>query len=217
MDAPAVIPLFPLPNVVLFPSVSLPLHIFEPRYREMVRDLEEAEVPLVGMTLMRGPGDAASTDPLPGAEAIHHTGCAGLLLQTEALADGRSNILLRGEREFTIDGEVAGKSYRQARVRWSVAPEDRLDSEARATLIDSVKRTLDEAGRQSVDSVLAGDALSDEALINFFAAALDLTVIEKQALLESRSVCPRATRLAEILEFRVKENSAGGSSGGWLQ
>ena len=53
-ELPDIIPVFPLPNVVLFPRVQLPLHIFEPRYRAMVRDVIEAEPPLIGMALLRG-------------------------------------------------------------------------------------------------------------------------------------------------------------------
>ena len=54
MESPIVVPLFPLPNAVLFPGVPLPLHIFEPRYRDMVRDAERSEERLIGMVLLRG-------------------------------------------------------------------------------------------------------------------------------------------------------------------
>src|SRR5437867_2777472 len=91
---PRLIPLFPLPNVVLFPQVLLPLHIFEPRYREMVKDVAESDDELIGMILLRGHEDLAD----PGHD-VFTIGCAGRMIRKVDLPDGRSNILLQGVRE----------------------------------------------------------------------------------------------------------------------
>src|SRR4029079_6084798 len=94
------IPVFPLPNVVLFPHVCLPLHIFEPRYREMVSDALEGDR-MIGMVLLR-PGWEADYD---GRPAIHAVGCEGLITHAERTADGRYNLVLRGLEKFRVQQE----------------------------------------------------------------------------------------------------------------
>jgi len=90
---PPTIPIFPLPNVVLFPNVFLPLHIFEPRYRAMVADALKGDR-IIGMALLR-PGFEASYE---GRPPVYPIGCAGVITHTDPLPDGRSNIVLRGLR-----------------------------------------------------------------------------------------------------------------------
>ena len=74
--------LFPLPNVVLFPNVLLPLHIFEARYRAIVRDAVAGDG-IIGMVLLRGSPDSCPDEPRP----IYPVGCSGLITRTERLPD----------------------------------------------------------------------------------------------------------------------------------
>ena len=94
------LPLFPLPTAVLFPNVFLPLHVFEPRYREMVADALNSDR-LIGMALLR-PGWEADYD---GRPAVYPVGCSGVITHVERLADGRYNIVLRGLDRFRIVDE----------------------------------------------------------------------------------------------------------------
>src|SRR5215470_8786785 len=110
---PDVIPLFPLPNVVLFPRMPLPLHIFEPRYQAMVRDAARG-AHLIGMILLRADWERS----YHGKPPIFATGTVGEMVRLEELPDGRFNIVLRGLREFVIQREVAGRSYRLSVVVW---------------------------------------------------------------------------------------------------
>src|SRR5947209_6530005 len=105
------LPLFPLPNVVLFPNVFLPLHIFEPRYREMVADALASDR-LIGMVLLR-PGWERDYE---GRPPVYPIGCAGVITHAERLADGRFNIVLRGMEKFRIVGEDTARAYRLAHV-----------------------------------------------------------------------------------------------------
>src|SRR5438094_9346098 len=91
------LPLCPLPNVVLFPNVFLPLHIFEPRYREMVADAVASDR-LIGMVLLR-PG---WNDDYEGRPPVYPVGCSGVLTHVERLSDGRYDIVLRGLERFRV-------------------------------------------------------------------------------------------------------------------
>ncbi len=123
---PAEISLFPLPEVVLFPGVSRPLLIFEPRYRAMIADALNGNR-LVATVLLR-PGFEKDYE---GRPPIHDIGCAGVIEQHEQLPDGRYVILLRGLTTFRILGEVQGKPYRIARIE---ARPERLNDEERGAL-----------------------------------------------------------------------------------
>src|SRR5215210_235786 len=108
---PKRIPVFPLPNVVLFPKTYLPLHIFEPRYRTMVSDAA-MNGQCIGMALLK---DGWETDYY-GHPPVFAMGCVGRLANVQTLADGRSNILLQGLERFTIEQEWYDKAYREATI-----------------------------------------------------------------------------------------------------
>src|SRR5258705_8709852 len=101
------LPLFPLPNVVLFPNVFLPLHIFEPRYREMVADAVASDR-MIGMVLLR-PGWDRNYE---GRPPIYPIGCSGVMTHVERLGDRRSNIVLRRPERFPIPEGNHERSYR---------------------------------------------------------------------------------------------------------
>jgi Lon protease-like protein len=103
------LPIFPLPNVVLFPGVFLPLHIFEPRYREMVADALASDR-MIGMVLLR-PGWQQQYE---GRPPVYPIGCSGVITHVETLPDGRYNIVLRGVERFRILEEDDDRSYRRA-------------------------------------------------------------------------------------------------------
>src|SRR3982751_6544809 len=105
------LPLFPLPNVVLFPNVFLPLHVFEPRYREMVADALASDR-MIGMVLLRPGWDR----DYEGRPPIFPIGCSGVMTHVERLNDGRYNIVLRGLERFRIVEEDHERIYRRASV-----------------------------------------------------------------------------------------------------
>src|SRR6185437_8505506 len=108
-ELPDIIPIFPLPNFVLFPGVTVPLHIFEPRYREMVADVAETHA-TVGMIMLKGDWERdyyAYPD-------IFTIGCAGRITSLEKLPDGRYNLQLEGISEFQVGREIRSHTYRAA-------------------------------------------------------------------------------------------------------
>ena len=193
------LPLFPLPNVVLFPNVFLPLHIFEPRYREMVADALASDR-TIGMVLLRPGWDR----DYEGRPPIYPIGCSGVLTHNERLADGRYNIVLRGLDRFRIVEEDHGRSYRRARTE--PMPEPALTSQDRLRLRQNrarIEALIAPSERGGGIDPRAAEALNDQDLVNALAQYLDLEPIEKQALLEQPDVSARATSLIELLEMKT--------------
>jgi hypothetical protein len=195
---PPTIPLFPLPNVVLFPSVCLPLHIFEPRYREMVADALDGDR-MIGMVLLR-PGWEGDYE---GRPPIYNIGCAGLITHAERADDGRYNIVLRGLHKFSVQEEDHSRRYRVATVDALLEPL----AEADRPLIAAERRRLEAllvpqpAGR-GVDQTMP-PSMPDEELVNALAQYLDLEAVEKQALLEREGLIERCRSLIELLEMKM--------------
>ena len=186
------LPLFPLPNVVLFPNVFLPLHIFEPRYREMVADALASDR-LIGMVLLK-PGWEHEYE---GRPPVYPIGCSGVITHVDQLPDGRYNIVLRGVERFRIVEEDFGRAYRLASVEpiaeRALEAEDRgvvrrQRSKLEVLLASTIERNLGKAHVGPRES-RGGDPMipsemGDEDLVNALAQYLDLEPIEKQALLE---------------------------------
>jgi Lon protease-like protein len=196
---PELLPIFPLPSVVLFPNVFLPLHIFEPRYRDMVADAITGDR-MIGMVLLR-PGWRRDYE---GRPPVFPIGCSGLITHVEQLRDGRYNIVLRGFERFRIVGEDHDRSYRRAAI-------ERLTERA----MDDADRHAIRRQRAKIETMLASSndlkgadakipsAMSDEDLVNALAQYLDLEPLEKQALLEHHSLLTRAESLVELLEIKI--------------
>jgi Lon protease-like protein len=200
MDLPSTIPLFPLPNVVLFPGVPLPLHIFEPRYRDMVRDAA-ASHEIIGMVLLRGDWQKN----YEGSPEVFDVGCAGKIVNVESLPDGRYNILLHGTREFTIRRQLLDRSYRRAEVEWRTGGQGSI-GERRERVIQVLRRFFETDPDSPAHRLLQDASMSDDLLVNFFSYALEIDPLEKQGLLQAETLRGRAHRLVEIIEFHLEES-----------
>jgi uncharacterized protein len=200
---PSLIPLFPLPDVVLFPRASLPLHIFEPRYRKMVADAL-ATHKTIGMILLR-PG--WETDYY-GRPPVFGSGCAGRIEACESLPDGKSNIVLRGLTRFRVVEEHAGEPYRLATV------EPRPEGESEAADLEGARRRVLAAIGKAADGpkvlVLNSD-LPHAVFVDALSQSLPLAPLERQSLLDCDTVAGRYARLIEILDFRLMEQTYGAS------
>jgi Lon protease-like protein len=195
---PPELPLFPLPDVVLFPDVGLPLHIFEQRYRDMLADALQGDR-LIGMALLK-PGYEAEYE---GRPPIYGIGCAGLITHAERLPDGRSNIVLQGLQKFRVLDESRDRSYRRAVVE---PIREYLPSGAAAGLRDARHRL-----EALVAPIVEGEggemkippSIPDAELVNALAQYLPLEPVEKQALLERDGVIARCESLIELLEMKA--------------
>lgn len=195
--------LFPLPNLVLFPHVGQPLHIFEPRYRQLMADALNDDR-LIAMALLR-PGWEETYDKAP---PIHPMVCVGRVTQEELKPDGRYNLLLQGLcRARLLEEQPAGRLYRVARVELcpdKIVTSDGLEKALRRDLARGVEPFFSahppaaDQLRRLLDSPLPLGALSD-----IFCFALPLEVEEKQLLLEAVSVEARVQLLLRTLEGRT--------------
>jgi Lon protease-like protein len=197
---PPTIPIFPLPNVVLFPNVFLPLHIFEPRYRDMVRDALDGDR-IIGMVLLR-PGWEGKYE---GRPPIYPVGCAGLITHSEPLTDGRYNIVLRGLEKFRVVDEVEDEScsYRLARADTMIEPfsdSDRTEMRAQRRRLEAL--LVPQPQGRGVDPKVP-PSMPDEDLVNALAQYLELEPVEKQALLERNGLLARCRSLIDLLEMKV--------------
>ena len=189
------LPLFPLPNVVLFPNVFLPLHIFEDRYRAMVRDALKGDR-LIGMVLLRD----RDPDRVGEVASVYPVGCSGVVTHCLPLDDGRFNIVLRGIEKFQVIEEDHALAYRRARVT-PIA-----DASPAGDALSGDRRRLEQllaervAATASDSRVPAG--MADGELVNALSQYLDLDPVEKQALLECEGTDARCRSLIELLEMQ---------------
>ena len=204
---PSTLPIFPLPNVVLFPSVFLPLHIFEPRYRVMLADALRGDR-IIGMVLLRGRRDDIEEPP-----PVYPIGCAGLVSHAEPLRDGRSNIILRGLQRFRIVAEDTDLDYRRAQITPLPENESGLIQDElrvmRSRLAALLAGRLETAGGE----VMVPDDMEDADLVNTLAQYLDLEPVEKQALLERDDIASRSRSLIELIEMRALATESLGGLG----
>lgn len=198
---PERIPLFPLPNVVLFPRTYLPLHIFEPRYRHMVTDVTDGGH-CIGMVLLKEGWEPEYY----GHPSIYRLGCVGRLVGVQKLPDGRSNILLQGIERFEVEDEYRDRSYREARIALKPRPTaSSLDPALREQLVTWVRRYIRARGGSSTMEALFRDGVADDVMVHTVSSYLDCTMLEKQFLLEAESLQRHARRLKDLIEFKLHE------------
>jgi Lon protease-like protein len=206
IHVPDVIPIFPLPRTVMLPGEVLPLHIFEPRYREMVGDAI-ARSRVIGMVEV-SPG---YEDEHLGEPPVEKTGCVGIIRQFKRLEDGRYLLWLFGLQRFEIESELeVDTSYRQARVSYtesesaledlaSVAPMRREMRQLLPTLVQ-----LDDDTRKNLEDSL--DQVDDAQLIALATQILQLGSDRKREILDAHSNATRFRLVFEDLYAALEHN-----------
>ena len=197
------VPIFPLAGALLFPGSQLPLHIFEPRYRTMIRDALASD----RLIAMIQPRDENETPEL------FDVGCIGRISACDELDDGRFNIVLEGLSRFRVAREAdVDTPYRQVdadRTGFEEDSDEVLGLAQRAEIERESRAYADSLG-YSVDWDSVG-RLDDEMLVNGIAQIAPLDVGSKQALLEARDLATRADLLVQFMQFQ--RMSPGGADG----
>ena len=197
------VPIFPLAGAILFPRSQLPLHIFEPRYREMTRDAIDGG----GQIAMIQPQRLDDDNQAP----LYAVGCVGELVGVEELDEGRFNIVLLGSNRFRLLREVdIDTLYRCAEVdieAFDDSEPDPLPMIQRAE-VEREARKLGDTLRLAVDWGAVA-RLDDEALVNAIAQVAPFDVGAKQALLEEVTLNGRADLLVQLMQFHRMAVSGG--------
>lgn len=209
-NLPPTIPIFPLPGALMLPRARLPLHIFEPRYLQMIDDTLKSDHRLIGMVQPR----AQKTGDGREMQSI---GCAGRMTQLSETEDGRYMITLAGICRFRITKEVSGfQPYLQSDVSWDGFGRDlgKVETDEgfdRPAFLDLLHRYF-EAQDLSTDWDSLKDA-EEELLINSLSMLCPFEPEEKQALLEAPSLSTRRETVVTLMEFALR----GGESEGLMQ
>lgn len=206
-DLPETIAIFPLPGALLLPRARLPLHIFEPRYLQMLEDCMKTPERLIGMIQPRDvPAGQGGGEP-----RLHSIGCAGRLSGFSETEDGRYMITLSGISRFRLREEVKGFTpYRRARVDWHGFERDQGAAEEdkgfdRPGFMDLLHRFF-----ESLDLSTDWDSLKEadeELLINSLSMLCPFSPEDKQALLEAPTLVTRRETMVTLIEFALRGGS----------
>jgi Lon protease-like protein len=200
-DLPDTIPVFPIPRALLLPRARLPLHIFEPRYLQMLDDALKTRHRLIGMIQPR---------EVPGAaeKRLHAIGCAGRLTGFSETEDGRYMVTLSGISRFRVLQEVQGFTpYRRCQVEWAPFARDLGGAETdagfkRAEFMAGLKRYFEAMDLSTDWGSLKG--ADEELLINSLSMLCPFAPEDKQALLEAPSLTTRRETLVTLIEFALR-------------
>jgi uncharacterized protein len=199
-DLPDTIAIFPLPGALLLPRARLPLHIFEPRYLQMLDDCMKTKHRLIGMIQPRDvPGSAE--------KRLHAIGCAGRLTGFSETEDGRYMVTLSGQSRFRVKEEVQGFTpYRRCLVDWQPFARDLGGEETDAgfdrKMFLAVLARYFQAMELSTDWSSLKEA-EPELLVNSLSMLCPFSPEDKQALLEAPSLTTRRETLVTLIEFAL--------------
>lgn len=209
------LPLFPLENVVLLPDVQAPLHIFEPRYRQMMEFALGADRTLGMVAVVPERQHEMAGDP-----PFFPVGCAGFISRYERLADGRYHLILEGTERFRVLQELPREGERLFRIAQVEAleenpgPCDAPDPHAlRQAVLELLEPLLVRAGREARVAVERLGALDDASFVNSLVISLGLPCEDKQVLLEAAGPAQRLERLEAVLRFHLAQLRAPAGEG----
>jgi Lon protease-like protein len=197
------VPVFPLPGVVFFPRTVLPLHIFEPRYREMVRDATNGEG-LIAVSLLRPGWESDYT----GSPAFHDVGTVGRIEDLELMKDGRFNLRLVGVQRVRLGQWLKEQPYRLVRV--TPLSESGVDEDAgrilsaKLDLLASHGCLVRELAPASGQGIVLDDRMPFETAVNGACANLPVDPAIRQSLLEEDDLMVRQRRASELLDDVLK-------------
>ena len=199
------IPIFPLPTTVFYPGTLLPLHIFEPRYRQMTFDALEGKR-IIGMILLKPNWQ----ENYFGNPKLYSVGCVGNIEKEIKHPDGKYNFTLIGLRRFRIIHEKEGKLYRQAKIDLL---EEKSDQNIMEGKPNKCRENLIESFREFISFIPEGNPQKKEPnwglgnklseFVDRFAYQLDLSLEQKQNFLEEQDVLKRAEFLHSFLKMKM--------------
>lgn len=201
---PASAPVFPLPNLVLFPQTVLPLHIFEERYRAMTREALATDG-CIAMTLLR------PDDSLPRADSplYHEIGCLGKISTSSKTEDGRYHLKLVGFKKVELGEVIDSEPYLRARIQpiEEQGPPERDASghEDLVRLLGTCGVLLQEISDSNFPLVSIRQGLPYETVVNSISFHLGIPPEIKQSLLEENDIRSRCHKLTGLVERHLQK------------
>jgi len=192
------LPLFPL-GAVLYPGMVLPLHIFEERYRQLVRDLLERPQPRQFGVIAIRKGRETGID---GVHSLYRTGCTAAVRRVDRFEDGRFNLVTVGARRFRLLALDDSQPYLQGEIE--LLDDDAVDQATAAPWVRAVQAAflayLDALTKQGVATVRIDDLPAEPVLLSFVvAAAMVIDLPERQSLLDEPDTVRRLNAERSLL------------------
>ena len=202
-ELPNRIPIFPLSNFIIFPSMTVPLNIFEPRYIEMIDDAMKGSR-VIGMVQPKKSNDTNKPE-------LYNIGCVGKITNFNETEDGRYLIALKGLSRFKIINEINNeKKYRECEVSFNEFTSDVITNSDKIKFTDlklifkDLKTLFEKKGY-----IINWNELQKQSLdhtINTLSMASPFSLEEKQILLETQNLNLRKNKLEEILKTYIVDD-----------
>jgi len=188
------IPMFPL-GTVLIPGQLLPLHIFEPRYLRMIRDVEEHDSPIFGIVLIERGSEVG------GEDVRLNVGTCARILRTQQIDDGRFAIIVGGSNRIRVRNWLVDDPYPRADVEGLDENESGVDDDAVASLIKIHRRVAAMATEFGIGQFEASKPVSDSASLAVWTmiAESPIGTLDRQKLLETEALSQRMQLFGSML------------------
>ena len=192
------LPLFPLDNVVFFPSTILPLHIFEERYKQMVQDSSDSHN-LICMTLLNP--EMGQED----SESLANTGCIGRIINNEESDDGKKNIILYGLKRIEITKVLYDKPYREVEIKIiETSSSDNSEAFKKRILDLTNKWNLLLDGYTDDYKIKIENSSTLSKITDSLSSSMVAKASDRQLLLEEFDEKIRAEKIIQVLESRIE-------------
>lgn len=190
-EVPAVLPILPLRNTVLFPGVVIPITAGRDKSIELINDANKGDK-VIGVVAQKNE-DVEE----PKRDDIYQTGVVAQILRVLKMPDGNTTIIIQGKKRFEIVDMLQEQPYLKASVQEAIEDKEILNPKEFDAIIDSIKQQALEVIKEnpmlpSEASFAIKNIQSDSFLVNFIASNMDLSVLQKQVLLEKDSLKERA-------------------------
>lgn len=202
-SVPEVLPILPLRNTVLFPGVVIPITATRDKAIALIKEVNKGTKTL-GIVAQKDPADKN-----PGGDDIYHTGVVAQILRVLKMPDGNTTVIMQGKKRFDIQEIISEEPFITATTAEFVEDQFVEDSEEFKEIINTVKdaalKTIQENPNiPSEGSFAIKNIQSNSFLINFISSHMDLSVKEKQELLEINTLKERAIQTLKKLNFELQ-------------
>ena len=190
-DIPEILSILPLRNTVLFPGVVIPITAGRDKSIQLINDANKGDK-VIGVVAQR---DEDVEDPT--SEDIYKTGVVAQILRVLKMPDGNTTVIIQGKKRFKINELIQEQPYLKAKVQEAIEDKEVDDPKEFSAIIDSVKEQALEVIKENPmlpteASFAIKNIQSDSFLVNFISSNMDLSVMQKQVVLEKDNLKERA-------------------------